>query len=78
MKQQQLEEQVRKLESQVAYYEMTLKNIARRDKTIISKQGVIKFTGWAELTREKYAEVIEMSKVTLHEYGVKVRKSDKL
>ncbi|QLF86034.1 hypothetical protein [Bacillus phage Tomato] len=78
MRQQQLEEQVRKLESQVAYYEMVLKNIARRDKTILSELAVRKFTGWAVSTRERYLEVINMATDALHKYGIKVRKSDKL
>ncbi|AGI12111.1 hypothetical protein BPS10C_114 [Bacillus phage BPS10C] len=66
------------LENKVAHYEMVLKNIARREKNIMSEQSMRRFSGWAVLTRAKYVEATQLARDVLHKFGVKVRKGDKL
>ncbi|ADH03310.1 gp164 [Bacillus phage W.Ph.] len=78
MKQQQLERQVEALENKVAHYEMVLKNIARREKSIMSEQAIRRFSGWAVLTRSRYVEATQIARDVLHKFGVKVRKGDNI
>lgn len=76
MKQQQLEQQIEELELKLKRYEDVLKNIARRDRRLMSELSIRQFSGWGVMTRNNYNEVILMAGDVLRRNGVKVRKGD--
>ncbi|AOZ62501.1 hypothetical protein SBP8a_251 [Bacillus phage SBP8a] len=76
MRQQQLEQQIEELELKIKRYEDVLKNIARRDRRLMSESSIRQFSGWGVMTRNNYNEVILMAGDVLRRNGVKVRKGD--